>query len=137
VRRDNISTISELVINKMISVLSSTDDFGEKHVNKFKFGRPVHIAFYDASGDFSQAVFSYNDPSHDIPYSEKEVEIIFSYFNELVATKASRLNSISSGTYGSLGGYRGYYIDNFGGDTYGASSTMLALSGVTYNVEDD
>ena len=137
VRRDNISTISELVIHKMISVLSSTDDFGEKHVNKFKFGRPVHIAFHDASGDISQVVFSYDDPTHDIPYSKKEVEIIFSYFNELAATKSSRLNSNSSGTYGSLGGHRGYYIDNFGGDTYGASSTILALSGVTYNVEDD
>ena len=139
VRRDSPSKISEVIMHKMISVLSATDDFGERTVHNFKFGKPIHDAFYNASGDFSAiSNFTYDDPTHDIPYSEIEVKIIFAYFNELAGTKSSRLNFNSSGTYGGSGGFRGYYIDNFGGTVYGANDTVSPYGqGVNYQVIDD
>ena len=139
VRRDSQPRISEVIMHKMISVLSATDDFGERTVHNFKFGKPIHDAFYNASGDFSAIRnFTYDDPTHDIPYSEFEVKIIFAYFNELAGTKSSRLNFNSSGTFGGSGGFRGYYIDNFGGTVYGINDTVSPYGqGVNYQVIDD
>ena len=73
-----------------------------------------------------------------IPFSVKETKIIYSYFNSLVQGKQSRLNTRTSDLYSTSGGYRGYYVDDFGGTIYGANDSISPYgSGVNYELSDD
>ena len=136
VLRDNLSNISELIIGKLIR-LGQTDDFGKDTLNNFAFGSNIHRDFIDSSGLYASSTYV-SSTSDKINYTEKEVKIIYSYFNELRTGKQSRNAYTTSSIYQENGGSRDAYIDNYGGDTYGTNDVLYSAgSGTLYELEDD
>ena len=83
-----------------------------------------------------------DNPLDDIPYSEKDIKIIYSHFNSLVQGKQSRVHTRTSDIYSASGGSKSYYVDNFGGSTAVSGGIADAAatgygSGVNYELFDD
>ena len=115
--------------------------------------------FYTTSGVVSSTVFSgvigvEASDNEGIEFSEKELKIIYSHFNEMVANNATRLSlgadASHAGIYQTSGGGRGYYIDPYGTNdaiTFGltTSGTITTLAkdpvsgsdGALFNLYDD
>ena len=144
--RDSIRGIKQVIISSLFRQ-GQTTDFGDEILDNFKFGSPLMKDFYTTSGVVSSTVFSgvigvEASDNEGIEFSEKELKIIYSHFNEMVANNATRLSlgaaASHEGIYQTSGGSRGYYLDPYGSDdaiTYGLSTsgtiTTLAKDPVT------
>ena len=138
--RDSISTINSIIINKLISQ-GKIDNFDVSTLENFEFGSVIHKDFYDSSGLFASSTMTRDNSLDKIPYSEKEIKIIYSHFNSLVQGKQSRVYTRTEEIYSTSGGSRGYYIDSMGGVTSasgGIADTASPYgSGVNYELSDD
>ena len=136
VLRDNLSEISELIVNKLIG-LNRISDFGEDTLNNFEFGSNIHKDFRKSNGLLVSSTYV-SSTSDIVVYSEKEVKTIYSYFNELVSGKSTRVAHLVENIYSTSGGSRDSYIDNYGGSTYGTNDALYSAgSGTLYELEDD
>ena len=138
--RDNVSKINTLIIRKLISQ-GNTDDFSTSTLENFEFGSIIHKDFRDSDGLYTSSTMVRDNPLDTIPYSEKEIKIIYSHFNSLVQGKQSRVHTNTEEIYSTSGGSRGYYVDSMGGVTSasgGVADTASAYgSGVNYELSDD
>tara|TARA_R110000765_G_scaffold100140_4_gene187755 strand:- start:111 stop:854 length:744 start_codon:yes stop_codon:yes gene_type:complete len=154
VGRDEIRGIKKVIISSLIRQ-GLTSDFGDLTLDNFKFGRGLSRDFANVSGVLSNSVFSKTggagvaaSANEGISYTEKELKIIYSHFNEMAATNATRIGtpgSIIEGLYGTSGGARGYYVDPLGADapaTFGLQSSGEPLTtsmgaGILFNLSDN
>ena len=138
--RGSISNINALIISKLIAQ-GKTDDFSTSTLENFEFGSVIHKDFRDSNGLYASSTMIRDNPRDEIPYSEKEIKIIYSHFNSLVQGKQSRVHTRTSPIYYANGGTRAYYIENMGGSTSasgGVADTASAYgSGVNYELSDD
>ena len=132
--RDTARGIKQVIMSSLFRQ-GMTSDFGDKTLDNFKFGSPLMKDFYNTSGVLSSTVFSGVEgvkgvDNEGIKFSDKELIIIYSHFNEMVANNATRLSlgaDVShEGIYQTSGGSRGYYLDPYGSNdaiTYGLSTS--------------
>ena len=160
VSRNEIKGIKSVIIDSLCRQ-GLTSDFGDLTLDNFKFGKGVTRDFANVSGVLSSSVFSgvsgvQASANEGISYTEKELKIIYSHFNTMASSNATRVAtlgsaqaSITSGIFGVSGGSRGYYLEPLGTDdhfTYGLQSSGTvatglaadtALSGIIFNIADD
>jgi len=138
--RDNVSRINTVIISKLISQ-GNTEDFSTSALENFEFGSVIHKDFFDSSGLYVSSTMTRDNPLDTIPYSEKEIKIVYSHFNSLVQGKQSRVHTRTEDIYSTSGGSRGYYVDSMGGVTSasgGVADTASPYgSGVNYELSDD
>ena len=151
--RDSIRGIKQVIISSLVRQ-GLTTDFGDETLDNFKFGSPLARDFGNTSGVVSSTVFSgvlgvEASANDGIEFSEKELKIIYSHFNEMVANNATRLSlgatASHAGIYQTSGGGRGYYIDPYGTDdaitfgltTSGTLTTSAGGNGALFNLYDD
>ena len=139
--RDSIGAINTLIINKLF-LQGKTDNFDDATLENFEFGSVIHKDFRDSNGLIASSTMLRDNPLDDIPYSEKDIKIIYSHFNSLVQGKQSRVHTRTSDIYSASGGSKSYYVDNFGGSTAVSGGIADAAatgygSGVNYELFDD
>jgi phage tail-like protein len=138
--RDNISNINRIIINKLITQ-GFTDDFSVSAMENFEFGSVIHKDFYKSGGLYASSTMVRDNANDVIPYSEKEIKTIYSYFNSLVSGKQSRVHTNTEALYATSGGSRSYYIENMGGLTSASGGTSDSASpygtGILYAIDDD
>tara|TARA_R110000824_G_scaffold349393_3_gene536266 strand:- start:209 stop:667 length:459 start_codon:yes stop_codon:yes gene_type:complete len=148
-RSDTVDGIKHVIIASLIRQ-GLTDDFGDKTLNNYKFGETLMKDFYNTSGVVLNSTYL-PDTIYDggIQYSEKELKIIYSHFNEMVSKNATRLSlgahASHTEIYQTSGGGRGSYIDPYGTDdpgTYGLATSgvvtaLAGVAGVLFNLNDD
>ena len=159
VSRNEIKGIKRVIIDSLCRQ-GKTEDFGSYSLDNFKFGTPLSRDFANVSGILSSSKFygvsgvqaSAND---DISFPEKDLKIIYSHFNSMVSSNATRVATTGSAqallmgeVFGVSGGSRGYYVDPIGsGDpiTYGYQSSgepflglgkLPTASGILFNLSD-
>ena len=138
--RRSVSNINSIIISKLIAQ-GKTEDFSTSALENFEFGSVIHKDFRDSNGLYASSTMIRDNPLDAIPYSEKDIKIIYSHFNSLVLGKQSRVHERTSSIYYANGGTRGYYVDGVGGSTAasgGIADTASAYgSGVNYELSDD
>tara|TARA_R110000765_G_scaffold313179_1_gene406214 strand:+ start:5702 stop:8728 length:3027 start_codon:yes stop_codon:yes gene_type:complete len=147
--RDTIRGIKQIIISSLVRQ-GLTTDFGDKTLNDYKFGNGLMRDYATASGTLVSSTFYIAggvdaSANEGIKYSKKELETIYSHFNEMTARNASRVPGELSEMFQHSGGSRGYYLDPLGTDdpgTYGLASsgapTILAgQTGTLFTLYDD
>ena len=144
--RGDLKGIKRVIISSLVRQ-GKTDDFSDKTLNNFKFGDALMSDYYSTSGVLENSTLI-GDKGNK--YSENDIKIIYSHFNEMVANNATRApvtGSSQEQMFQITGGSRGYYLDPYGTDdpgtygltTSGSISTLAntAKSGILFNLNDD
>lgn len=152
ISRSEIRGIKQVIISSMCRQ-GLTSDFGDLTLDNFKFGRGVNRDFANTSGVIANSVFSGTagvvaSANEGISFTEKELKIIYSHFNEIAANNATRIGTTGSpieDIFGVSGGSRGYNIEpfgtndpgNFGLQSSGEALTTSMGAGIMFNLSDN
>tara|TARA_R110002074_G_scaffold211524_1_gene380937 strand:- start:7513 stop:10581 length:3069 start_codon:yes stop_codon:yes gene_type:complete len=160
VSRSEIKGIKRVIIDSLCRQ-GLTKDFGTLSLDNFKFGTGLSRDFANVSGVLSSSIFSGvlgvpASANDGISFPEKDLKIIYSHFNSMVSSNATRVATTGSAqallmgeVFGVSGGSRAYYVDplgskyplQFGLETSGEPYLGLAethtASGVLFNLSDN
>jgi phage tail-like protein len=152
VGRGEIRGIKKVIIASMCRQ-GLTTDFGESTLDNFKFGKGIARDFANTSGVIGNSIFSGTSgvaasANEGISFTEKELKIIYSHFNDMADMNATRIGIIGShivDIFGTSGGSRGYAIEpygtsdpaNFGLQSSGEALTTSIGDGIMFNLSDN
>tara|TARA_R110000765_G_scaffold137073_3_gene236496 strand:+ start:1965 stop:5024 length:3060 start_codon:yes stop_codon:yes gene_type:complete len=160
VSRNEIRGIKRVIIDSMCRQ-GLTSDFGTLSLDNFKFGTALSRDFANVSGVLSSSKF-YGDlgviasANGGISFPKKDLKIIYSHFNSMVSSNATRVATTGSAqallmgeVFGVSGGSRGYYVDALGskyplqfgagtsGEPYLGLAASATASGILFNLSDN